>query len=510
MIHLPRADVLIVGGGLMGATAARLLREQAPSARIAMVDAGAPIGTTPGVHLHDIADPAIWGQYNTRVRSGIQGMYTGAEVVREVPDAIDAVAPGMFHTLAFGEEAEAMPATAIAWNAGGMGVHWTAATPWPAGSEVFADDEEWDEDLAAAQRVFGVRAPSIGPTALGIRVLEVLDARFGAAAPDDRRPQAMPMAVRRGADGTLLRTSPSTIFPPIADGSDDAFALATGALVTSLIVEEGRVSGARVRDIRDGAETEGRADTVLVCADALRTPQLLYASGIRPESLGRYLNEHAFIASRALLDLGRFRLTLDDLPTAQPGEFCTDSLWIPHNGPRQPFHGQVMNVTYVDDDGHAIAHSVGVSLYTPVESRPENRVIFSDTEHDLAGMPRMRIEFAYSDADRALIDRALVVAQETAEAFGAIDPATELAHLAPGSSLHLTGTVRSGAEDDGTSVCDPDGRVWGIEGLYLAGTGVVPTAVVANATLTGAITAVRAARAIAQRLAPDHLRKGTP
>ncbi|MFD9324776.1 GMC oxidoreductase [Streptomyces sp. NPDC060065] len=40
--------------------------------------------------------------------------------------------------------------------------------------------------------------------------------------------------------------------------------------------------------------------------------------------------------------------------------------------------------------------------------------------------------------------------------------------------------------DDGTSVCEPDGRVRGFENLHLAGNGVIPTA-------------VRAARAVAAR-----------
>ncbi|MFC9612663.1 GMC oxidoreductase [Streptomyces sp. NPDC056938] len=57
------------------------------------------------------------------------------------------------------------------------------------------------------------------------------------------------------------------------------------------------------------------------------------------------------------------------------------------------------------------------------------------------------------------------------------------------------GAVRMGADNDGTSVCDPDARVWDFTNLYLAGCGVVPTALVCNSTLTGVVTAVRAARA---------------
>ncbi|MFM9683023.1 choline dehydrogenase, partial [Streptomyces brasiliscabiei] len=83
-----------------------------PALRITMVDGGEAIGSAPGVHLHDVDDPALWERYNDRVTTGIQGMYTGAEVVRQVADGLDALPPGMFHALAFGEDADAMPATA--------------------------------------------------------------------------------------------------------------------------------------------------------------------------------------------------------------------------------------------------------------------------------------------------------------------------------------------------------------------------------------------------------------
>jgi choline dehydrogenase-like flavoprotein len=158
-----------------------------------------------------------------------------------------------------------------------------------------------------------------------------------------------------------------------------------------------------------------------------------------------------------------------------------------------------MNRTYVDEGGRPLAHSVGLSLYVPVESRPQNRLVFSASESDLAGLPRIRVEFDYSETDRALIRRALEEVRSVAEEFGTFDPATESTVLPPGSSLHLTGTVRAGVTDDGTSVCDPDGRVWGFDNLFLAGNGVVPTAMAANVTLTGAITAVRAARAVTAR-----------
>jgi hypothetical protein len=203
-------DVLIVGSGIMGSIVARLLRERDPAVRIAMVDGGSPIGAAPGVHLHDIDDPVLWSRYNDQVVTGIQGMYMGAEVVREVAASLGGLTPGMFHALAFGEDAEAMPAAALAWNAGGMGVHWTAATPSPGEDEAFdfGDPAAWAADLETARRVLSVEPSAIGPTQVGQVVLDVLRRRYRGVGPDHRRPQPMPMAVTATSVGPLPRTAP--------------------------------------------------------------------------------------------------------------------------------------------------------------------------------------------------------------------------------------------------------------------------------------------------------------
>jgi len=495
-------DVLIVGSGIMGASVAHLLRQERPEAQVLMIDGGSTIGATPGLHLHDSDDPATVERYGTRVSSGIQSMYVGADLSGAAPASLDDAAPGMYSLTNLGEESAAMPAAAAAWNVGGMGVHWTAATPWPAGSECFdfGDPDQWARDLASASEVLNVTSAPIGLTSAGAEVLRVFEGLFGDVGPADRRPQLMPMAVHPAPDAYLRRTGPSLIHPPIGQGDDPAFTLLTGTMATAVLHDGQRVTGARVLDIASGESSEVDARIVVVCADAMRTPQLLYASGIRPAALGRYLNEHAFVTGRVLMDLDRFGLTREKLPRPRPGEFATDALWIPQNGQDQPFHGQITDTVFVDDHDNALAYSVGISLYTPVQSTPANRLVFSDTETDLSGMPRIRVEFAYSDDDLVMINRALDQVAEIASHLGPFDPETERALLPPGSSLHQTGTVRMGAVNDGSSVCDPSGRVWGYDNLYLAGNGVIPTAVVCNATLTGVVTAVRAARAIATQL----------
>jgi len=500
----PPAELLIVGSGIMGATVARLVRENAPGLRIVMVDGGPVIGATPGLHLHDVPEPEVWARYNESVSSGIQGFYAGAAPAASRAEVVSQLEAGMHLLSTLHEHSGLMPMAAAAWNVGGMGAHWTAATPWPFGDEVFdfGNPGAWNADLDTARRVLQVRDVAIGPTEPGEIVLAALRARYLGIGPADRAPQAMPMAVTPGQDGTLLRTGPSRIFPPIAAGGDEGFTLLPRTLAMAIDHDGRRARGAIVLDVESGERRVIEAAITVVCADTFRTPQLLFASEIRPEALGRYLNEHAFVTGRVLMDLDRFGLRLDALPRSAEGEFATDSLWLPQNGREQPFHGQIMDSTYLDDAGAPLAHSVGLSMYTPVESRAGNRVRFVEGETDLTGMPRFDIEFAYSDTDLALIERARAEMEDIARDFGDFDPATESALLPPGSSLHQTGTVRSGVADDGASVCDPSGRVWGFDNLFLAGNGVVPTAVVANATLTGTVTAVRAARAAVRAL--DH------
>ena len=99
-------------------------------------------------------------------------------------------------------------------------------------------------------------------------------------------------------------------------------------------------------------ESELRADSVVVCADALRTPQLLFASGIRPDALGRYLNEHAFVTGRVLLGpkgkTGYVSMPLSLFVTdAKREKIATDRL---------ARHGGI-----AEDSHHVVAHLEGVA-----------------------------------------------------------------------------------------------------------------------------------------------------
>jgi choline dehydrogenase-like flavoprotein len=493
-------DVLVVGSGNMGAAVARLVRDEHPTARIVMVDAGPAIGSIPGQHLHDSPERDIWETYNRRVSSDIQALYVGPEV-RTAGGSAASLEPGMYSLAAFAEQPSAMPGAALGWNVGGMSVHWTAATPYPWGSERFdfGDASRWDADLARARQLLQVHHDPFGTSRAGARLLRLLRDKFGPVSAPGRHPKPLPMAVAPADRGRWCRTGPNRVFPAMATADDPGFQLIGGTVVQELLHTGGHVTGARVRGMTTGTEAQIAAAAVVVCADALRTPQLLYASGIRPEALGRYLNEHAFLSGRVRPDLRALGIKARDLPVLRSGEWRAGAYWVPHSGPAQPFHVQVTE-TFVDGSAGPVGYELGLTCYAPTEIRAGNRVVFSGTHADIAGMPRMDIQFGYTERDLAVIGKGRALLCEIAEDLGSFDPQRNLELLPPGSSLHYTGTVRMGADDDGSSVCDPDARVWGFDNLYVAGNGVVPTALLCNSTLTGMITAVRAGRSVAAQL----------
>lgn len=495
------ADVLIIGGGIMGSVIAQQVRSSVPQARIVIVDSGRQIGGTAGQHLHDVEDPQLRARYVKQASPGIQSAYVGADVHTRLDNGTDGVEPGLYNVSALAKNTRAFPGAAVGMNQGGMGVHWTAACPWPWGDETFEgeDPSAWKRDLQMAQQLLGVHANPYGVSKPGQRVLNKISTLLGQHCEPERQPQPMPMAITPDGE-RLVRTGPNRIFPRMTEPAGEDFELLTETVALALEHDGETISGVRVKDIPTGTERIIRASTVAVAADPLRTPQLLFASGIRPSALGRYLNEHAFLTGQIIADLDNLGLTISDIPSHRAEEWALGCYWLPQNGTKQPFHGQIMDRAFFDNDGSILAYGTVLGFFIPTDINANNRVDFSESRLDSCGLPEMAFTFSYSDADRARIEDARRVQAAVAEEIGTVDFKTwESELLPPGSSLHFTGTTRAGGVDDGTSVCNTDGRVWGYSNLYLAGGSVVPTALVGNSTLTAAITAVKAARAIANR-----------
>ncbi|MCC2028873.1 GMC family oxidoreductase N-terminal domain-containing protein [Microbacterium sp. YMB-B2] len=487
-------DLVIVGSGPAGAAVAAAVHGAAPDRSVLVVEAGPAMSAHPGEHLVEADEDALRVAFETLMRRARQIDYvSNAGAVLGDGDGWSPDGTGIFPAAYLGHDTAEFPGASISWNIGGMGIHWAAASPTPYGDEVPAFARaDYGEDLHEAQRLLRVGSRTYSGNPFEPKILEALRAALPSPV-SERRAQSMPLAGVAHARGVFARTGPRDIAPMVFDGSSDRTGLLAATLVTGVNHRRGTATGVSVRSLTTGEEREIDALAVVVAADTLRTPQLLWASGVRPEALGLYLNEHSSIDGDVVVDPRRLGLSGTAAPSSHPNEPFVGVYWSPSIGEERPTHGQMMERS---DD--VLGHRIGMSWYTSTDLRRENRLEFSDARRDALGMPVLIARFAYSDDDLARIERLRDVQKRAAVAIGDFTPGDSLT-LAPGSSLHYTGTVRLGAHDDGTSVADPDGRVWGFTNLYVAGNGAIPTALTCNSTLMGIVLAVRTARAIAAR-----------
>lgn len=498
-------DVAIVGSGPAGATYARILSEQSPLATIAMFEVGPTVTNPPGAHVKNIADPAERAAAQRSSEGPEAG--DGTNTVNS-PGAVKSgerrSRPGTF-LLNSGYQVDGedgLPVAAMSSNVGGMSAHWTGACPRPGESERIDFLPDLDELLAEGERLLGVTADAFDASPYAELVRGRLEAAMNSGRSAERRVQRMPLAVHRRDDGRLVWSGSDVVLGDETRANSN-FTLFDESLVTRVIVENSRAAAVEVTDRRTGESHIVRARFVVVAADALRTPQLLWASGIRPAALGRYLNDQAQIVFAS-----RIRDAAPDAAAEGPGATGLSEQsgvsWVPFTD-EMPFHGQIMQldaspVPLTDDDLVVPGSIVGLGLFCAKELQASDRVEFSEVESDAYGMPAMTLHYTLTDRDHAVIDRACSEIVTLGAVVG--EPLDSRAFVMPlGSSLHYQGTVRMAASDDGESVCGPTSELWSVPGLFVAGNGVIPTPTACNPTLTGVALAVAGARNIAHTLA---------
>jgi choline dehydrogenase-like flavoprotein len=294
------------------------------------------------------------------------------------------------------------------------------------------------------------------------------------------------------------------------------FEIRAETLVRRVIVEGGAAIGGVLEDRTTGATYEVRAKRVVVCADSLRTPQLLFASGIRPTALGHHLNDHLqmsgivklrseFALDAAPAPTETVDVPIDALDRVRPP--AMGSVLVPYVDDVRPMQGQLVPLSRIGFklpfgeamDGVDMKDFGVLAWYGAKDIQFSDAVEFDDTKTDFYGMPAMTIRYTLTDTDQRTL--ALLRANLVRNANLVGDLLGEPAFAPGGSSLHYQGTVRMGLADDGSSVCDTYCRVWGIENLYLGGNGVIPTSTAANPTLTNVAIATRAAAKLADGLA---------
>ncbi len=490
-------DVVIVGSGPVGCAFARLVADARPGTRITMLELGPQVSTPPGTNVRNLP---VAERDAARERS--QGPRGSSPADGERPLHVEGtiISPGGTYLAAPGQQS-GMPAAAMSSCVGGMGVHWTCATPRPNDDEriPFIPSAELDAHLDEAERLMHVTTLPENP--YGRAIKDMLREQFAGVLPPDRLPDGLPMSAMPQPDGSVRWGGADTIL------AGRQVELHADTIARRLVVDGDRVVAVEAEHLPTGARRSISATVVVVAAGAFQTPQLLWASGIRPEALGRHLTEHVLVYSVvALRDEVQERAGVDT-PVAELVKDPTASTFgIPYVAGIHPYRTQVMHMADapfpVDEASVRVGAARFVAMGNGVRKFPraQDRLVFSDDATDGWGMPQFSIEYEITERELAEVEAASADLRAVAERIGRFVPGGEPRLMPAGTSLHYKGTVRMGDDGGAASVVDDRSRVWGLRNLFLGGNGLIPTATVSNPTLTSVALAVRAVPAVLAEL----------
>lgn len=530
-----KTDILIIGSGPVGATYARILSEQKPNAKILMIDAGPKVSDKIGQHVKNITDhkamesAQIMSQGPKKTPYPMISVAERAIAVQRGELNADVLARAGTHLVLDQIEEiknNEMPSISMSTNIGGMGIHWTCACPTPGNGEkiTIIPEVEMNESLAKAREILNVTQSAFASSPESEAILNILNQTLGTNHAENRQAQPMPLACKTDEAGNRYWTASDVILGNALENPN--FELRSETICRRLVIgklenweieeklknpntnylitnNQLSITGAEIEHLQSREKETIEAKIVIVAADPLRTPQLLWASGIRPKALGHYLNEHPFVFTFVELDKD---LVSKFAPNSQLSAASRKSpdptvgvFWVPFDAPNHPFHGQIMHMdlspmkTTVTDESKQI---VGLGWGCLKESNFDDQIVFSETEKDYFGMPKMNFKFRLTDTDLANIEAAKAYQKKIVNSFGKEIKDGGQTLMPPGTSLHYEGTTRMGTENDGESVCDTYSQVWDFDNLFIGGNGVIPIATTSNPTLVSVALAVRSSKKI--------------
>ncbi len=255
--------------------------------------------------------------------------------------------------------------------------------------------------------------------------------------------------------------------------------------------------------------------TFILAANGIESPKLLlisasdkYPNGLANSSgmVGRLLMDHpstsiTFDADEELW-MGRGPQSPSSINTMRDGAFRSE-----HSAYRLDFTNisRVLGATQALIDAgvygielekrlrHSAAFEMSLKNVLEVLPNPENRITIS-AQKDAMGIPKPEAHYAIDDYTR----RGAEVSSKDFARIAELMGGTNLRYSKEGSfanNQHITGTMSMG-KDPKTSVVDSYGRTHDHENLFIASTGIMPTAATCNSTMTGLALALRTAEHI--------------
>jgi choline dehydrogenase-like flavoprotein len=276
-------------------------------------------------------------------------------------------------------------------------------------------------------------------------------------------------------------------------------AKATGVEATCLDLD-GQPTGHRLRV---------HARAVVLAAGTLYTPPLLWRSGIRHRHLGRHVHIHPAAKAHALMDevvMGGPSVPQSYyIDALTPDGICYEGIHVPPE------------LTASSIPGHGAAHKALMENYNHlaafgflVRDESEGRIF------NVSGRPNLYYQLR--EVDMAKIRKGLSIVARAFFAAGARELYPPVHGMPPLrcadevgrldairakdldlSAFHPLGSARMGANPS-RSVVAPDGRLHGVENVYICDASIFPSALGVNPQVSIMTFAIKTAEGLAQRL----------
>jgi 5-(hydroxymethyl)furfural/furfural oxidase len=296
------------------------------------------------------------------------------------------------------------------------------------------------------------------------------------------------------------------------------------ATVDRVLISGSRAVGVRVRI--KGESTQIHAKNIVLCAGAIHSPAILLRTGIGPAGpiaqlpVGEGLQDHPL----AIFWL-KWRPDARPKDMDSPQMACclrySSGLYdagendmyisVVRRSPKQPDHGAAPSAAGPDATGtwgvgvhrgsyegggsndlglmvvsanHAVSRGrLSLTSDNPdAAPRIESNMLAEDSDlHRMRDGVRRALELLHTPPLKSVIEQAAVnVEGEGVDALSDDASIDQWMMNSIGDAGHITGTCRLGAPEDSRSVVDPQGRVIGVEGLFVADASIFPTVPRAN------------------------------